>query len=64
MKTIHELHIDDFDNIIKEIKAGMVLFGASKKDKAWNDCALRSIRIVENYKEGKGLFQLCTTKKK
>ena len=48
---------NDYDFIIKEITAGMVLVVKTDADKAWNNASLRAIRIINLYKEGKGLFQ-------
>lgn len=51
---------EEFEGIRTEINAGKVLFVRSEADKAWNDSADRCLRIVERYKERKGLFQLPT----
>jgi hypothetical protein len=49
---------DDYEGMISEIRAGEVLMPKDDKDLAWNNASERSIRIIENYKNGIGIFQL------
>lgn len=47
----------ELEYVKKEITAGMVLIPSNDADKAWNECAKRSIRIIDQYIKGRGLFQ-------
>ncbi|HUT42704.1 MAG TPA: hypothetical protein VMW95_00100 [Desulfobacterales bacterium] len=46
-----------YDDIITEIKAGMVIFISCPQDRAWNQASQRAIDIIKKYKKGNGLFQ-------
>lgn len=54
---------DVFDQIMKEITAGMVLHPSCDEDSAFNNSSLKSIRLVKQYKEGRGIFQQCNKQK-
>lgn len=41
-----------------EIVAGGVLIPRTDIDRAYNEAIFRAARIIEEYKKGKGLFQL------
>jgi hypothetical protein len=43
---------------VTEIRAGSVLSPKNDADVAWNGANDRSIRILERYKTGEGLFQI------
>lgn len=47
-----------------EISAGMVLFPMSPEEKAHNNACERAQKIVQNYREGFGLFQMTAGLKK
>jgi len=47
----------DFDYIISEITAGMVMHVKDEVDKAWNEASKRANMIVKKYRDGEGLFQ-------
>lgn len=47
-----------------EIGAGKVMFPKSDADRAWNSCADRATRIISNYLDGEGLFQIATKPKR
>lgn len=48
----------DYDHIITELKAGMVINPKDEADRMWNNASLRAISIVKKYQKGVGLFQL------
>ncbi len=48
----------EYDHIISEIKAGMCLFPKDDAGFAHNNACKRAIRIIEQYKNGEGLFQI------
>lgn len=50
----------DFEGIVSEIRAGMVMFPGNDLDRIHNNACERAIRIVENYRDGKGIFQIGT----
>lgn len=50
----------DFEGIVSEITAGMVMFPKTDGDGAWNDASRRAINIVNNYRDGRGIFQIGT----
>lgn len=50
----------DLEGIISEITAGMVMFPKDEADRAWNGASQRAISIVNQYREGHGIFQIGT----
>jgi len=47
----------EYDHIITEIRAGMCLHPKNEADYAHDNACKRAIRIIQHYKDGKGLFQ-------
>ena len=63
MKKEHFNEIDEetkkvLDYILTEITAGMAMIPKNEQDKVWNDAHARCKRIINLYKDGKGLFQV------
>ena len=50
--------------ITTEIGAGMVMFPKTREEQAWNNASERANRIVDDYAEGIGLFQMTKDIKK
>ena len=51
----------DYDHIITEITAGMCLTPRGPEDLSFNEGCQRAVRIVQRYRDGKGLFQMTQT---
>ncbi len=43
-----------------EIVAGKVLAPNTKREEGWNSAHDRTLRVIDNYIEGRGLFQVNT----
>lgn len=56
--------IEVLRNITTEIGAGMVLFPRSDAERAHNNACERANKIISNYIEGYGLFQMTRDAKK
>lgn len=46
-----------YDGLKTEITASKLMFSADEYAKGWNEAMNKALRIIQSYREGKGLFQ-------
>ena len=49
---------NDYEVMITEIGAGRVLIPVDDADRAWNSASERAIRIINQYQDGRDLWQV------
>jgi hypothetical protein len=56
-KVVSQETLEVLEGIRKEIVAGKVMVPVDGEGRGWNGASDRAVRILDMYREGRGLFQ-------